>query len=319
MWFKNITLLTLPRGFRIDPLELETALAGAQLRSPGDLEFETCGFVPVIDRPTLAEFDLIGDPFQPQMSRTVAGATLFSFATETRLLPASVLQDAVAKLCKKHEAEHGRRPGKRLRNQFREQALGELLPRALIQRKRINAYWDSHSSLLVIDTTSDGVAEKVSATLRDALGTFPARPLSFLASLPLLMSEWLISGSTPRGFALGEECLFKDPSDTTRTITCRNQDLTADDIAEHGRCGNQVTQLGLEYEQRIGFVLDARCCLRKLEFFEFNDPAARVDAEFTLMALELRGLIARLDEILRFEMGEFCRVADSCSATAGEG
>lgn len=70
--------------------------------------------------------------------------------------------------------------------------------------------------------------------------------------------------------------------------------------------------------------INARCRLRKLEFFdvvaegladqEFNDPAARVDAEFTLMALELRGLIARLDEI-----GEFCRVADSCSATAGEG
>jgi recombination associated protein RdgC len=311
MWFKNATLLSLPREYRIDPLDLETALAGAQLRSPGDLEFETRGFVPVIDRPTLAEFDLIGDPYPPQMSRTVAGCTLIAFATETRLLPASILQDAVAKLCQKHEAEHGRRPGKRLRKQFREQALGELLPRALIQRKRFNAYWDSRLSLLVVDTTSDGVAEKVAAALRDALGSFPCRPLSVLASIPLLMSDWLISRHTPRGFVLGEECLFKDPSDTTRTITCRNQDLTADDIAEHGRAGNQVVQLGLEYEHRIGLVLDSRCRLRKLEFFdvvadkladqEFDYPAARVDAEFTLMALELRGLFTRLDEILRFE------------------
>lgn len=311
MWFKNATLLSLPRDSRIDPLELEAALAGAKLRLPGDLEFETRGFVPVIDRPVLAEFDLIGDPSPPQMSRTISGATLFAFATATRLLPASILQDAVAKLCKKHEAEHGRRPGKRLHNQFREQALGELLPRALVQIKRFNAYWDSRLSLMVIDTTSDGVAEKVSAALRDALGSLPCRPLSVLASLPLLMSEWLISRQTPRGFVLGEECLFKDPSDTTRTITCRNHDLTADDIAEHGRCGNQVTQLGMEYEQRMGFVLDARCRLRKLEFFdvvadkladqEFDDPAARVDAEFTLMALELRGLFTRLDEILRFE------------------
>lgn len=311
MLFKNATQLSLPREYRIDPLELEEALAGAQLRSPGDLEFETRGFVPVIDRPTLAEFDLVGDPYPPQMSRTVAGCTLIAFATETRLLPASILQDAVAKLCKKHEAEHGRRPGKRLRNEFREQALGELLPRALIQRKRVNAYWDSRLSLLVVDTTSDGVAEKVASALRDALGSFPCRPLSVLASLPLLMSDWLTSCCAPRGFVLGEECLFKDPSDTTRTITCRNQDLTADDIAEHGRCGNQVTQLGLEYEQRIGLVLDSRCRLRKLEFFdvvaekladrEFDDPAARVDAEFTLMALELRDLFTRLDEILRFE------------------
>lgn len=311
MWFKNATLLSLPRDFRIDPLELESALVNAQIRTPGDLEFETRGFVPVIDRPVLAEFDLIGDPYPPQMSRTIAGATLFSFATDTRLLPASILQDAVAKLCQKHEAEHGRRPGKRLRNQFREQALGELLPRALVQRKRFNAYWDARSSLLVVDTTSDGVAEKVAAAIREALGSFPCRPLSVLASLPLLMSEWLTSRHTPRGLVLGEECLFKDPSDTTRTITCRNQDLTADDIVEHGRAGNQVAQLGLEYEQRIGFVLDSRCRLRKLEFFdvvadkladqELDDPAARVDAEFTLMALELRNLFTLLDEILRFE------------------
>lgn len=311
MWFKNATLLSLPRDFMIDPLDLETALAGAQLRSPGDLELDTRGFVPVIDRPVLTEFDLIGDPYPPQMSRTVARCTLIAFATDTRLLPASILQYAVAKLCQKHEAEHGRRPGKRLRNQFREQALGELLPRALIQRKRFNAYWDSRLSLLVVDTASDKVAEGVASALRDALGSFPCRPLSVLASLPLLMSEWLISRHTPRGLVLGEECLFRDPSDAARTITCRNQDLTADDIAEHGRIGNQVTQLGIEYEQRIGFVLDSRCRLRKLEFFdvvadkladqEFDDPAARVDAEFTLMALELRDLFTRLDEILRFK------------------
>jgi hypothetical protein len=108
MWFKNATLLSLPRDFRIDPLALETAIGERQLRSPGDLEFETRGFLPVINRPALAEFDLIGDPYPPQMSRTIAGATVFAFATETRLLPASILQDAVAKLCQKHEAEHRR-------------------------------------------------------------------------------------------------------------------------------------------------------------------------------------------------------------------
>lgn len=311
MWFKNATLLSLPSDFRIDPLALESAIGERQLRSPGDLEFETRGFIPVINRPALAEFDLIGDPFPPQMSRTIAGATVFAFATETRLLPASILQDAVAKFCQKHEAEHGRCPGKRMRNQFREQALSELLPRALIQRKRFNAYWDSLSSLLVVDSTSDRVAELIATALREALGSFPCRPLSVRASLPLLMSEWVTSGHAGRGFVLGEECLFKDPSDATRTITCRNQDLTADEIREHARCGRQITQLGLEFEQRIGFVLDSRCKLRKLEFFdvisekiadqEFDDPAARVDAEFTLMALELRGLFARLDEILHFE------------------
>lgn len=310
MWFKNATLLSL-RGFRIDPLELETALAGAQLRSPGDLEFETRGFVPVIDRPTLAEFDLIGDPFPPQMSRTVAGATLFSFATETRLLPASVLQDAVAKLCKKHEAEHGRRPGKRLRNEFREAALGELLPRAFIKHSRTAAYLDLRRNLLVVDSSSDSAAEAVAAALRDALGSFPARPPFCEASATLLMSEWLIAGRLPDGFEFGDECELKDPSDQSAVARFRNLDLLGDEeIREHARRGMQVTQLGLIFDGRIGFVLDAKLKLRKLRFLDVvaeqidaqdgADADKILDAEFALMSLELRRLFARLDEVLRF-------------------
>jgi len=310
MWFKNATLLSLPRDFRIDPLNLEAALAGAQLRTPGDLEFETRGFVPVIDRPVLAESDLIGDPYPPQMSRTVASSTLIAFATNTRLLPASILQDAVAKLCQKHEAEHGRRPGKRLRNQFREQALGELLPRAFIKRSRVGAYWDATSRLLVIDSASDKHAEAVASAVRDALGSFPARPLAIEAPLSLLMSEWLISGSLPPGFELGDEVQLKDPSDHASVVRGTHHDLSADEIREHARCGKQVTQLGLIFEGRIGFVLDAKLKLRKLSFLDIvaeqldaqdgADPDHILDAEFALMSLELRRLFARLDQVLRF-------------------
>lgn len=46
---------------------------------------------------------------------------------------------------------------------------------------------------------------------RDALGTFPARPLACEASPVLLMSEWLISGQLPDGFWFGSECELKDP------------------------------------------------------------------------------------------------------------
>lgn len=44
--------------------------------------------------------------------------------------PASVLRDAVDARIADHQAKTGRKPGKRLRNDFREAALGELLPRA---------------------------------------------------------------------------------------------------------------------------------------------------------------------------------------------
>jgi recombination associated protein RdgC len=145
---------------------------------------------------------------------------------------------------------------------------------------------------------------------RDALGSFPARPLLCEASLHLLMSQWLIAGQLPDGFEFGDECELKDPSDHAMVARFRNHDLTAEEVVEHARCGKQVTQLGLIFDGRIGFVLDAKLKLRRLRFLDIvadqldaqdgTDEDQLLDAEFTLMRLELARLFARLDEVLRF-------------------
>ena len=298
MWFKNITLLTLPADFDICLTELERALAARPLRSPGPLEDETRGFVSPYARDDAA------------MTPGTDGATLFCLGEDSRLLPASVLSDAIAERITLYEQDHGRKPGKRLRNQFREEVLGELLPRAFIKRSRTAAYLDLRRNLLVVDSASDAAAEAVATALRDALGGFPARPLACEASATLLMSQSLIASQLPEGFEFGDECELKDPSDHAMVARFRNHDLTAEEVVEHARCGKQVTQLGLIFDGRIGFVLDAKLKLRKLRFLDVvaeqidaqdgADADQILDAEFALMSMELRRLFARLDEVLRF-------------------
>ncbi len=298
MWFKNLSLMRLPADFTLAAEPFESALAEHPLRSPGPLEMETRGFLTPFSREDAA------------LSHGSQDALLFCLGQEARMLPSSVLRDAVDARISEHEAKTGRKPGKRLRNDFREAALGELLPRAFIKRSRVGAYWDGPSRLLVVDSSSDRNTEAVSTAVREAIGSFPARPLASEASLTLLLSEWLISGELPAGFELGDECELKDPSDQTSVVRCRHHDLTAEEIREHARTGKQVTQLGLIYDGRIGFVLDAKLKLRKLSFLDViadkldaqdgADPDQLIDAEFVLMHLELRRLFARLDEILRF-------------------
>ena len=298
MWFKNLSLMRLPADFTLAAEPFESALAEHPLRSPGPLEMETRGFLTPFSREDAA------------LSHGSQDALLFCLGQEARMLPSSVLRDAVDARISEHEAKTGRKPGKRLRNDFREAALGELLPRAFIKRSRVGAYWDGPSRLLVVDSGSDRNTEAVSTAVREAIGSFPARPLASEASLTLLLSEWLISGELPAGFELGDECELKDPSDQTSVVRCRHHDLTAEEIREHARTGKQVTQLGLIYDGRIGFVLDAKLKLRKLSFLDViadkldaqdgADPDQLIDAEFVLMHLELRRLFARLDEILRF-------------------
>lgn len=303
MWFKNITAFRLPADFSWPELSDEgysvhDQLSQHPLREPGALELETRGFLSPWPN---------GELFA---AHSTNGAFMVRLGQKTRLLPASVLRDAVHDRIVEHEAKTGRKPGKRLRNELREAALGELLPRAFIQGRHADAMWLPANRLLIVDTASDNVAEAVAVALRDALGSFPARPLAVEASLPLLMSEWLIGNTLPSGFEFGDDVELKDPSDTASVVRGRHQDLSADEIREHARCGKQVTQLGLIFDGRISFVLDARLKLRKLAFLDIvadkldagdsADPNDLLAAELFLQAEELTRLFSALDGVLRF-------------------
>jgi len=296
MWFKNASAFKLPAGYALT--EIESALSEHPLRSPGPLEHETRGFVTPFSRQDGA------------LSHESSRCTLLALGKNERLLPASILQAEMAARIAEHERTTGRKPGKRMRNEIRELALGELLPRAFVKHSRTLAYYDETSALLIVDSSSDRASEDVCTAIREALGSFPARPLATDASIALLLTEWLISGNLPDGFTLGEGCEFKDPTDTASVVRCRNHDLTAEEIREHARCGNQVTQLAMVFDGRIAFTLDARLKLRNIEFLDVvagklevsdaADPDELFAAEFFLMSSELARLFAALDRLLVF-------------------
>jgi len=306
--FKNITAFRLPAdwlwsdhvGDAIDSMQQQ--LAAFPLREPGPLELETRGFL----SPWRS-----GDHLSAHTTGA-GGAFLVRLGQMSRLLPASVLRDAIDARVAEHQVKTGRKPGKRLRNDFREAALGELLPRAFIQRRVVDAIWLPAHRLLIVDATSDTTAEAVVSALREAMGSFPARPLAADASATLLMSEWLISNTLPDGFEFGDAAELKDPSDKTTVVRARHHDLSAEEVREHARCGKQVTQLGLTYDGRISFVLDAKLKLRGLSFSdgalehlddkaeEGADADQMFEAELFLQAEELTRLFSALDGVLRF-------------------
>jgi recombination associated protein RdgC len=302
--FKNISAFRLPADFTwLDDIgTLHDVLCQFPLREPGPLELETRGFLSPWRSGDLLSAHTTG----------AGGAFLVRLGQMSRLLPASVLRDAMDARVADHQAKTGRKPGKRLRNDFREAALSELLPRAFIQRRVVDAMWLPAHRLLIIDATSDTTAEAVASALREALGSFPARPLAADASLTLLMSEWLVSNTLPDDFEFGDSAELKDPSDKTTVVRARHHDLSADEVREHARCGKQVTQLGLTYDGRISFVLDAKLKLRGISFADgiledLDDKAAEgadadqmFEAELFLQAEELTRLFTALDGVLRF-------------------
>ncbi len=145
--------------------------------------------------------------------------------------------------------------------------------------------------------------------MRQALGSFPATLLEPEESPRALMTEWMIAGKLPEGFALGDECELKDPADQGAIVRCRRQDLTADEMREHLSSGKQVTQLALTFEERMRFVLDESLTVRKFKLLDIaveqldkgdrDSAKAELDARFALLA----GEVARLLEAIETTFG----------------
>jgi recombination associated protein RdgC len=218
------------------------------------------------------------------------------------LLPAQVVNDALADKLDALETERGRRPGGKERQRLKDEVLTDLLPRAFVKSARTNVWLDHDTGWLAIDSASRKTAEAVVQALREALGSFPATPVAAQASARMLLTGWLTGDALPDDFSLGDECELRDPGDDGAIVRCRRQDLSADEIREHVNAGKQVAQLAVAYEDRIICVIGEDLTLRKLRFTdvvdeapgETADAAAELDARFALMTGELGRLFKRL-------------------------
>lgn len=295
MLFRNLTLFRFSPAVGADLARLEEALEQHRLRSCGALEMVTRGFVPPQGEDTEA------------LSRVQGDYALVTLGSEEKLLPAVVVNEELSRKVKKIASEEARRVGGRERKRIKADVLDQLLPRAFVRPSRLNAYVDLKRGWLVLDTSSRKAAENGVSALREALGSFPALPLAAEQSPRQLMTDWLSSGDLPAGLSLGDECELRDPTSAGGAVVrCRHQELESDEVREHLRGGKQVFQLGLNFDERLGFVLGEDMVIRKLQFFDVvtdeldagqpDSAAAELDARFALMTLELERILGKLEQ-----------------------
>lgn len=292
MFFRNLTLFRFSSSVAQSLANLDARLGAHSLRACGPLETATHGFV---------------SPFGPDsevLSHTVGKATLVTLGSEEKLLPAAVVNAELGKRLRDEAERRGRPIGGRQRRAIKAEVLDTLLPRAFVRPSRLNAYVDSKHGWLVLDTASRKAAEMVLTALREALGSFPAQPLAAAETPRALMTQWLAHGRLPEGLAFGEECELRDPAGGA-SIRCRKQELESTEVRAHLKQGKQVFQLGLQFEDRAGFVLGEDLVIRKLRFLDVvqdsldadgrDSAEAELDARFALMTLELERLLQGLE------------------------
>ncbi|MEP7043401.1 MAG: recombination-associated protein RdgC [Dokdonella sp.] len=294
MFFRNLSLFRFPESISKTLKKLEKDLDAQRLRECGPMELETRGFVSPFGRDS------------EELLHQIGAFSLITIGSEERLLPSVVVNEALADKLARITEKEGRRIGGKERKRLKEEVISELLPRAFIRPSRLSAYLDASNGWFVVDSASRKAGEDAVSLVREALGRFPATPMAPAESPRTLMTGWLISGKLPAGLVLGEDCELRDPAEAGAIVRCRRQDLESDEVREHLKSGKQVFQLGLEFDERISFVLGEDLVVRRLRFLDVvldqldkdnvESARAELDASFALMTLELKNLFERLEE-----------------------
>lgn len=297
MWFRNLLVYRLTQNIALDADTLEAALASKLARPCASQELATYGFVAPFGKSADAPLVHLSGDF-----------LLIGARKEERILPSSVVRDALKDKVDEIETAQMRKVYKKEREQLKDEIVQAFLPRAFVRKSATFAAIAPKQGLILVDSASAKKAEDLLSTLREALGSLPVRPLSVKVAPSATLTEWLKNQRAADGFFVLDECELRDTHEDGGIVRCKRQDLAGEEIALHLSTGKQVTQLSLAWQDKLSFVLDEKLTIKRLRFEDLlqeqaaqdggDDALAQQDASFTLMMMTLVEFLPQLFEAL---------------------
>jgi recombination associated protein RdgC len=292
MWFKNLYFFAFTRPFNWSEKDLEEHLSEHLFTPCGSTEVSHFGWI-----------NALGKHGQSTV-HSAAGNHLLCARKEEKILPAPVIKNMLEEKINLLENEQSRKATKKEKEQFKEDIIFELLPRAFSRVTDTHGYINAEHNIIVINTSSRGKAEDFLALLRKVLGTLPVTSISPEKTADEKMTDWLTDFNIGENFQLGMEAEFHALGDDGAVVRVKNQDLTNDEIKAHLDADKFVVKLALEWDDAMSFILCDDLAIKRLKFFDVlqeqnddidsDDVIAKIDADFTLMAGELNRFIADL-------------------------
>ncbi|MGH8434775.1 MAG: recombination-associated protein RdgC [Pseudomonas sp.] len=297
MWFRNLLVYRLTQDLPFDAQALETALAAKPARPCASQELSTYGFIAPFGKGEDAPLVHVSQDFM-----------LIAARKEDRILPGSVVRDALKEKVDEIEAEQMRKVYKKERDQLKDEIIQAFLPRAFIRRSSTFAAIAPKQGLILVNASSPKRAEDLLSTLREAIGSLPVRPLSVKVAPTATLTDWVKTQKAADNFTVLDECELRDTQEDGGIVRCKRQDLTSEEIQLHLSSGKLVTQLSLAWQDKLSFVLDDKMIIKRLRFEDLlqdqaeqdggDEALGQLDASFTLMMLTFGEFLPELFEAL---------------------
>lgn len=305
--FKSASYYRIEPSFVLPPLDaLEEALQSARFLPCGATQTDSSGWAPPRGKKSTL------------LAETVGGQLILKLCTERRTLPASAVKAALEERIEQYQLETGNeRVGAKLKRQFKEEIVFELLPRAFAKRSTTLLWLDPANRFLVVDSGSLSGADRIVTALVEALSKvggppFAVKPVRTNSSAAASMSHWLSTREAPVGFTVDRDCELKTADDQKSTVRYSRHTLEIDEVPQHIAAGKVPTQLAMTWNDRVSFVLSESAQLRRLKLLDVVMDGVQeggrdddgFDTDVAILTGELTGLLPDLLEALGGEMEE---------------
>lgn len=292
MWFRNLLLYRFSQTIPFSETQLLEALTSRPARPCASQETHTLGWTTPFGR------------HSENVLQVANGYWLIALRKEERILPGSVVRETLSEKLEEIEARDARKVYKKERDTLKDEIIMSLLPRAFTRSQTTLACIAPSEGWIAVDSSSAKRAEDLLSLLRECVGSLPVRPVNVKMAPAASMTDWVKTGQAPEGLVIGDECELRDTSEGGGVIRCKRQDLASDEIQQHLTVGKQVSQLSLQWQEKLSFTLDDKLTVKRLRFEDLlrdeaddqggDDMAAQLDASFTIMAKSLSELIPSL-------------------------
>lgn len=297
IWFKNAIIYQLNNDTLLNKDTIEKAIKS--------IPFTPCGNLDTIKMGWVSPYN---DNNQNDFIIDVQGQLLLRIKKETKLLPDPVIKQALLEKIDKQELILSRRLTKNEKAKLKDEVMIDLTPRAFSKYTYCWVWIDTINKQIIFDASSFKQAEDILSVLRRELGALALTPFFIERPLEQVMTTWVKEKLNFAPFILGDQAELKDPLEGNGIISCKNQEITSDEMMMHFDSGKWITKIKIIDERGVNFSICNDYTFKQIKFdssvldenadFCVDEYDKKLAADFFIMANVLSKTIEDIKKIL---------------------